>query len=117
MDDLSKLIVVCIFISHDNRRTLSELMQLHKSELYTRLSEKEQETGLELNALGFSGVLSSLDTKTVLEVYKFLLSIEPQNDSDLVMDIVVSSSDFSDSEISQQANGCISRPQRRVEDT
>ena len=95
MDDLSKLIVVCIFISHDNRRTLSELMQLHKSELYTRLSEKEQETGLELNALGFSGVLSSLDTKTVLEVYKFLLSIEPQNDSDLVMDIVVSSSDFS----------------------
>ena len=95
MDDLSKLVVVCIFISHDNRRTLSELMQLHKSELYTRLSEKEQETGLELNALGFSGVLSSLDTKTVLEVYKFLLSIEPQNDSDLVMDIVVSSSDFS----------------------
>ena len=95
MDDLSKLIVVCIFISHDNRRTLSELMQLHKSELYTRLSEKEQETGLELNALGFSDVISSLDTKTVFEVYKFLLSIEPQNDSDLVMDIVVSSSDFS----------------------
>nr|WP_321377996.1 N-6 DNA methylase [Trichococcus shcherbakoviae] len=30
-----------------------------------------------------------------MEVYKFLLSIEPQNDSDLVMDIVVSSSDFS----------------------
>ena len=95
MDDLSKLIVVCIFISHDNRRALSELMQLHKNELNNRLSEKEQETGLELNALGFSGVLSSLDTKTVLEVYKFLLSIEPQNDSDLVMDIVVSSSDFS----------------------
>ena len=40
MDDLSKLIVVCIFISHDNRRTLSELMQLHKNELYHRLYEK-----------------------------------------------------------------------------
>ena len=94
MDDLSKLIVVCIFISHDNRRTLSELMQLHKSELHTRLSEKEQEIGIELNALGLSGILSSLNSETVLEVYKFLLSIDPQNDSDLVMEIVVSSSDF-----------------------
>ena len=95
MDDLSKLVVVCIFISHDNRRTLSELMQLHKNELYNRLYEKEQETGIELNALGFSGILSSLSTETVLEVYKFLLSIDPQNDSDLVMDMTVSSSDFS----------------------
>ena len=95
MDDLSKLIVVCIFISHDNRRTLSELMQLHKNELYNRLYEKEQETGIELNALGFSGILSTLSTETVLEVYKFLLSIDPQNDSDLVMDMTVSSADFS----------------------
>ena len=95
MDDLSKLVVVCIFISHDNRRTLSELMQLHKNELYNRLYEKEQETGIELNALGFSGILSTLSTETVLEVYKFLLSIDPQNDSDLVMDMTVSSADFS----------------------
>lgn len=95
MDDLSKLVVVCIFISHDNRRALSELMQLHKNELNNRLYEKEQETGIELNALGFSGILSSLSTETVLEVYKFLLSIDPQNDSDLVMDMTVSSADFS----------------------
>ena len=95
LDDLSKLIVVCIFISHNNRRTLSELMQLQKNELYNRLSEKEQETGIELNALDLSGILSSLNAETIMEVYKFLLSIDPENDSDLVMDIVVSSSDFS----------------------
>ena len=70
-------------------------MQLQKNELYNRLSEKEQETGIELNALGFSGILSTLSTETVLEVYKFLLSIDPQNDSDLVMDMTVSSADFS----------------------
>ena len=87
-DDLVKIVVVCIFISHENRRVLSELMQLPKEELHNRFFNKQQEIGVELNALDFYRELPSLNADIFFEIYKFLLSIDPQNDADLVIDMM-----------------------------
>jgi len=102
-DDLVKIVIVCIFISHDNRRVLSELMQLPKEELHYRFVKKQQEIGIELKALDFSGELSSLNADIVFEIYKFLLSVDPQNDADLIIDMVSTDGSFSEFSVTPKA--------------
>ena len=102
-DDLVKIVIVCIFISHDNRRVLSELMQLPKEELHYRFVKKQQEIGIELKALDFSGELSSLNADIVFEIYKFLLSVDPQNDANLIIDMVSTDGSFSEFSVTPKA--------------
>lgn len=102
-DDLARIVLACIFTSHDNRRVLSELMQLPKEELYHRFVQKQQETGIELNALDFSSELSYLNADTVFEIYKFLLAIDPQNDAELVMAMLELDGPFSDSRVTPKS--------------
>lgn len=101
--DLVKIVIVCIFISHDNRRVLSELMQLPKEELHYRFIKKQQEIGIELGTLDFSGELSSLDADIVFEIYKFLLSVDPQNDADLIIDMVSTDGSFTEFSVTPKA--------------
>ena len=101
--DLVKIVIVCIFISHDNRRVLSELMQLPKEELHYRFVKKQQEIGIELRTLDFSGELSSLNADIVFEIYKFLLSVDPQNDADLIIDMVSTDGSFSEFSVTPKA--------------
>lgn len=103
VEDLVKIVVVCIFISHDNRRVLSELMQLPKEELHYRFVKKQQEIGIELRTLDFSGELSSLNADIVFEIYKFLLSVDPQNDADLIIDMVSTDGSFSEFSVTPKA--------------
>ena len=90
LGDLANTVVACIFISHDNRRVLSELLQrqLPIEELNDFFFKKQNESGIRLRALDFPGGLSSLNNEIVFEVCKFLLEIDPQNDPDLIMDLL-----------------------------
>ena len=93
-DDLLKVVVACIFISHENRRVLSELMQLSKDELYNHFINKQQQLGIELDALDFSRKLSSLSNDVIFEIYKLLLNIDPKNDAELMIEMVSSDGSF-----------------------
>lgn len=95
-DDLVKVVVACIFISHENRRVLSELMQLSKGELYNHFINKQQQLGIELDALDFSRKLSSLSNDVIFEIYKLLLNIDPKNDAELMIEMVSSDGSFSE---------------------